>query len=77
MDGVINATNQHRQSNKKKSGMQHTSNPKVKFRQSSTTKGARSSLVHQNYLAVVIFRSFNVALLLKLINLLKSYVSSI
>ena len=44
-DGVINATNEHRQRNRKSAEMKHTSNPEVKSCKSSTTKGARSSLV--------------------------------
>ena len=45
MDGVINATNEHRRSNRKKCGNARTSNLEVKFCQSCTRKGARSSLL--------------------------------
>ena len=44
-DGVINATNERRRSNRKKCRDATYLNPEVKFHISSTTKGARSSLV--------------------------------
>ena len=56
--------------------MQHTANSKVIFCKVSTTKGAKSSLVPQNYLAIGIFRSYNVMFIFKLIKLFKLVESS-